>query len=139
MKRPHILDDRTGAAAVEFAIVTPFLLLFMLTTIAYGIYLATSHAVQQVAADAARTAVAGYNDQERERLARDYVEKSTMDYPMIDRKNITVSVSRDLNNANQFTVVVEYDSENIPVWGLYTYMLPGKTIRKFSTIRIGGT
>ncbi len=139
MKRPQVLDDRNGAAAVEFAIIAPFLLLFMLTTIAYGIYLATSHAIQQVAADAARTAVAGYNDQEREQLARDYVKKSTMDYPLIDRKNIAVSVKRDVSNANQFTVVVEYNSKNIPVWGLYTYILPGKIIRKFSTIRIGGT
>lgn len=139
MKKHRGLKDDSGAAAVEFALVAPIFLLFLLTLVAYGIYLGTSHALQQVAADAARTAVAGYNAQEREQLAREYITKSTLDYPMIDRREITVNVSTDDNNANQFTVEVRYNAESLPIWGLYTYLLPGKTITKFSTIRIGGS
>lgn len=138
MKRHRILKDKTGTAAVEFALVSPFLILFFLSIIAYGIYLATSHAVQQVAADAARSAVAGYTQQERERLARDYIARTTMDYAFLDRNAITVKVAGDSANAHQFTVIVEYDAEKLPIWGLYTYMLPQKTITKFSTIRMGG-
>lgn len=134
----HITKNRDGSSAVEFALISPILILFFLSMIAYGIYLATSHAVQQVAADAARSAVAGYNQQEREQLARDYVSRSTLDYAFLDRDAITVNVASDSTNANQFTVTVQYNAEKLPIWGLYTYLLPQKTISKFSTIRLGG-
>ncbi len=106
--------------------------------IAYGIYLMAAYAVQQVAADAARTAIAGLNTTERETLAKDYVNKSALDYVFLDKRRVNVSVGTDPTNNNQFTVTVEYDATDLPIWSLYTYALPEKTIRRFSTIRIGG-
>lgn len=138
MKQFSIRNENSGAAAVEFALIAPFFLILLLTMIAYGIYLATSHALQQVAADAARTAIAGLDERERQQLAREYVLNSTLDYPLMDPREVQINVVSDPKNAEQFTVVLTYNAEALPIWGLYTYMLPGKTITKFSTIRLGG-
>ena len=130
--------NKSGSSAVEFAIVAPIFFLVLLTMIAYGIYLSAAHAVQQVAADAARTAVAGLSTIERQSLAKAFVDSSALDYAFLDKKHFNVSVGSDPANINQFTVTVEYDASDLPIWNLYTYALPQKTIRRFSTIRIGG-
>lgn len=48
-----------GTAVIEFAILTPVYLLLLTGMLAYGIYFGAAHALQQLAADAARTAIAG--------------------------------------------------------------------------------
>lgn len=127
-----------GAAAVEFAIVAPLFLLIVLTLIAYGIYLSAAHSLQQLTADAARTAVAGLSDQERSQLVNNYIAISTLNDPLIDRKKLSVTVATDPKNVNQFTVTTEYDASALPIWNLYTFPLPSTTIRRFATIRMGG-
>ncbi|MGZ2404440.1 Flp pilus assembly protein TadG [Rhizobium ruizarguesonis] len=72
--------------------------------IAYGIYLSASHAVQQLTADAARTAVAGMTSQERSQLVNDFISQSTIDHPLLDKTKLHVTVTTDPGNANQFTV-----------------------------------
>jgi Flp pilus assembly protein TadG len=134
----RFLRDRSGSNAVEFAIVAPIFFLVLLTMIAYGIYLMAAYSVQQIAADAARTAVAGLNTTERQQLARDDVAKSDLGYAFLDKRHFTVDVATDPANANQFTVKVEYDARDLPIWSLYSYTLPEPVIRRFSTIRIGG-
>lgn len=133
-----ILRNRSGASAVEFAIIAPMFLLILLSLIAWGIYLSAAHSVQQVAADAARTAVAGLNAAERERLVKDYVDRTALDYAFLSKKGFSVSTGTDPANPNQFTVTLLYDASDLPIWSLYSFALPGKTIRRFSTIRIGG-
>lgn len=130
--------DRSGSNAVEFAIVAPIFFLVLLTMIAYGIYLMAAYSVQQIAADAARTAVAGLNSTERQQLARDFITKSDLGYAFMDKNRFTVDVATDPANANQFTVKVEYDASDLPIWSLYSYTMPEPVIRRFSTIRIGG-
>ncbi|MFK3779193.1 TadE/TadG family type IV pilus assembly protein [Agrobacterium sp. NPDC089420] len=134
----RLFRDRSGSSAVEFAIVAPIFFLVLLTMIAYGIYLMAAYSVQQVAADAARTAVAGLNTTERQQLARDFIARSNLGYAFMDKKRFTVDVATDPANANQFTVKVEYDARDLPIWSLYSYTLPEPVIRRFSTIRIGG-
>ena len=134
----NIFRNRSGSAAVEFAIVAPVFILVILTMIAYGIYLTAAYAVQQVAADAARTAIAGMSTPERQALAKDFIDKSALNYVFLDKNHLNVSVDSDPFNVTQFTVTVEYDATELPIWSLYTYALPDKTIRRFSTIRIGG-
>ncbi|MBB3966600.1 MULTISPECIES: TadE/TadG family type IV pilus assembly protein [Rhizobium] len=134
----RLLANRQGAAAIEFAIVAPVFLLVLLTLIAYGIYLSAAHALQQLTADAARTAVAGLSEQERAQLVNNYIALSTLNDPLIDRKKLQVTVATDPTNANQFTVTTEYDASALPIWNLYTFPLPDTKIRRFATIRMGG-
>ncbi|QFY60175.1 pilus assembly protein [Rhizobium grahamii] len=134
----RLLSSTRGAAAIEFAIVAPLFLLVVLTLIAYGIYLSAAHALQQLTADAARTAVAGISEQERVTLVNNYIAVSTLNDPLIDRKKLQVTVATDPQNSNQFTVTTEYDARALPIWNLYTFPLPSTTIRRFATIRMGG-
>lgn len=130
--------DRSGSSAVEFAIIAPVFLMVLFSLIGYGIYLSAASAVQQIAANAARTAIAGLTATERQSLARDYISKSTTNFAFLNPSRFTVTVKDDAANPNQFTVNVEYDAKDLPIWNLYSYALPDTNIKRFSTIRIGG-
>ncbi|RVP23456.1 TadE/TadG family type IV pilus assembly protein [Sinorhizobium meliloti] len=134
----RLLASRKGAAAIEFAIIAPLFFMYVLTLIAYGIYLSAAHSIQQVAADAARTAIAGLSLEERERLATDYIRRTTMNQTFIDSSRMNVTVRDDANNTNQFTVTISYDASDLPIWKLFTFALPGEQIERYATIRVGG-
>jgi Flp pilus assembly protein TadG len=136
IKRFHTCKQ--GTAAVEFAIVSPIFILAILTLIAYGIYLSAAHSVQQIAANAARTAVAGVTEAEREQLVNTYITTSMLSDAILTRSKFTVTVSPDPANVNQFTVSLAYDAQDLPIWNLYSFAMPGKTITRTATIRIGG-
>ncbi|MBP1850973.1 TadE/TadG family type IV pilus assembly protein [Rhizobium halophytocola] len=136
--RLRALSDTRGAAAIEFAILAPVFLLIVFTMIGYGIYLAASHSVQQLTADAARTALAGLTESERTRLADDYIRGTADDYAFLDKNRFHVSVSDDRNSPNQFTVAISYDASALPIWNLYTFVMPNQRIDRHATIRIGG-
>ena len=130
--------DRAGTSALEFAIIAPLFFLALFTLIAYGVYLSVTHSVQQIAADAARTAVAGLNPGERVTLVNRYLDASRFDYSFLNRRNMKVLVSDDPNNPDQFTVTISYDSSDLPIWKLFTFALPQEKIERYSTVRVGG-
>lgn len=138
MRIRRFITSNSGAAAVEFAIVSPLFFLALLSMIAYGIYLSAAHSVQQLAADAARTAVAGMSDSERKTLVADFVTRSTMDSVLLDKSKLTLTAQADPGNPNQFTVAVVYDASNLPIFNLFTYAMPSSQIRRFATVRVGG-
>lgn len=129
--------ERDGAAAVEFAIIAPIFILTLLTMLAYGIYLSTAHAVQQMAADAARQAVAGLDAAERSEIVHDYLHLSLPDYVFIRPEKLDITVADDAAAA-QFTVRLTYDARDLPIWGLFTFPLPSTDIERSSTVRFGG-
>ncbi|MGV1757315.1 MULTISPECIES: TadE/TadG family type IV pilus assembly protein [Rhizobium] len=129
---------KEGTAAVEFALIAPLFLLMLLTLIAFAIYLTAAHSLQQLTADAARTAVAGISATERTQLVQDFVTRSTINDAFLTKDKLTVTVATDPANANQFTVSASYDASALPIWNLYTFVMPDQTIRRYSTIRIGG-
>lgn len=130
--------ERDGAAALEFALIAPLFFLTIFTMIGYGIYLSASHAIQQIAADAARTAVAGLSETERKSLANGFIQSSNLNYAFINRNRLTVDVEDDVGNINQFTVTISYDSSELPIWNLFSFALPDEEIKRYATIRLGG-
>ena len=134
----RLSKDRAGTSALEFAIIAPLFFLVLFTLIAYGIYLSVTHSVQQIAADAARTAVAGLNPAERVTLVNRYLDASRFDYSFLNRRKMKVLVSDDPNNPDQFTVTISYDSSDLPIWKLFTFALPQEKIERYSTVRVGG-
>lgn len=134
----RLTKERSGTSALEFAIVAPLFFLALFTLIAYGVYLSVTHSVQQIAADAARTAVAGLDAEERVRLVNRYLDASGFDYSFIDRRKMQVTVAEDPGNPDQFTVRIAYDSGDLPIWNLFTFALPQERIERYATIRIGG-
>ncbi len=134
----RLSKDRAGTSALEFAIIAPLFFLTLFTLIAYGIYLSVTHSVQQIAADAARTAVAGLNPAERVTLVNRYLDASRLDYSFINRAKMHVEVSDDPGNSDQFTVTITYDSSDLPIWKLFTFALPQEKIERYATVRVGG-
>lgn len=128
-----------GASAVEFALVMPVFLLLVLGALAYGIYFGAAHSVQQLAADAARVAVAGLDRCERGALVEAFIDHNAGAYVLIDRERLSVSAGPSPSDPDQFLVELAYDASALPVWNIYPPIpMPGRTIRYASTIRNGG-
>lgn len=128
-----------AATAVEFAILSPIFLILLLGMIAYGIYFGASHSVQQLAADAARIAMSGLSASERNALATDFIARNGAGYAFINPARLTVEARDSMADGSQFVVSVSYDASSLPIWGLFQGIhMPGKTIRRQSTIRLGG-
>jgi Flp pilus assembly protein TadG len=129
-----------GTAAIEFAILSPLYLLLILGMTSYGIYFGASHSVQQISADAARAAIAGLDETERKALATEFIQRNARGYLFIAPARIRADVADSLDDANQFVVEVTYDASELPIWGLLERLsMPPQTIRRRSTIRIGGS
>lgn len=128
-----------GASAVEFALVMPVFLFLVLGAMAYGLYFGAAHSVQQLAADAARVAVAGLDRCERGELVEAFIEHNASAYVLLDRARLSVNAGPSPWDPDQFLVELSYDASALPVWNLYPPLpMPGRTIRYASTIRNGG-
>lgn len=128
-----------GTSAIEFAMLAPLFILLLLGMVAYGIYFGASHSVQQIAADAARTALSGLNQQERQSLVDSFVHNNAGGYPFVDLAALTVSAKDSNADATQFVVSVRYDARSLPIWNLFADLpMPDMVIARYSTIRIGG-
>lgn len=133
------LRSRKATSAVEFALVSPLLILLMMGMAGYGIYFGASHSVQQIAADAARSAVAGLTETERKAIAARYIATNASGYPFIDPARLVAETHDSTADGNQFVVTVTYDASALPIWHLMKSLsMPATTIRRQSTIRVGG-
>jgi Flp pilus assembly protein TadG len=132
------LNNKSGASAVEFAIVASLFLTLALGVLAYGLYLGAAHSVSQLAADAARASIAGINDDERAKIAEGHATLHAEDFMFLDKQKITVAAA-PLADINQFQVVVRFDAGDLPIWFMSGLLpLPPKTIERSATIRRGG-
>lgn len=140
MARPVTFHaDRRATSALEFAILAPLFLFFLLGMIAYGILLGAGHSIQQIAADAARIAVAGVDAGERDALVTAFIDRHAEGYAFVDRSRLAVNIDESAAAEGRIVVAVRYDASHLPVWSLLSSLpLPGKTIERRSTIRIGG-
>lgn len=135
----RLARDQTGASAIEFAIVAPVLMLFLLGMVAFGLYIGAAHSVAQLAADAARASIAGLTDAERIAIARQQALGTAANYPLISPAQVTVEAAPDAADTTQFVVVVRYDASNLPIWAFSGILpLPDKTIVRTATIKRGG-
>ncbi len=133
------LRSRRATSAVEFALVSPLLILLMMGMAGYGVYFGASHSVQQIAADAARSAVAGLTEAERKAIAARYIATNAGGYPFINPTRLRADTHDSAADGNQFVVTVTYDASELPIWHLMKSLsMPVTTIRRQSTIRVGG-
>lgn len=133
------IGDESGTSAIEFALLSPVFILLLLGMVAYGIYFGASNSLQQIAADAARTAIAGLNQTERQALVASFVKNNASGYPFVDSGKLTYQATDSTADGNQFVVSIQYDASNLPIWNLLPSLaMPQTTISRRSTIRIGG-
>lgn len=131
--------DSSGTSAVEFAILMPVFLLLLTGMLAYGIYFSAAHSLQQLAADAARTAIAGLDEAERNELVGDFLAANADSYALIDPARLTATIGDKPGDPEHYRVVLTYDASDLPIWNLYPPLpLPSQQIAFSSTIRRGG-
>jgi Flp pilus assembly protein TadG len=130
---------RDGAIAVEFAILAPVFLLMVFGIVMYGSYLAVVHGVQQLAAEAARSSVAGLSESERRALANAYVTGNVAAYPLILPAHLTVTAATSTSDANVFVVTVNYDASSMFIYALPSFVPrpPGAIVRSAAIPRGG--
>jgi Flp pilus assembly protein TadG len=134
------VQSERAAAALEFAILAPVFILFATGTLAYGVYFGAAHSVQQLAADAARTSIAGLTDTERASLVEAFLDENISGYAPLDRQALSYEVGPAGGDADEYRVTLSYDASNLPIWDLYPPLpLPSRTITYSSMIRLGGT
>nr|WP_316629887.1 TadE/TadG family type IV pilus assembly protein [uncultured Brevundimonas sp.] len=125
---------REGAAAVEFALVGPILILLLIGIVVYGGWFLTAQTVQAVASEGARAAIGGLDAVEREALVRSEVTGAVRGVALNpDRTTILVT-----EEAGRLRVVVAYDSSDTPLM-LMGGMLPRPpaVIRRVAVIQVG--
>jgi Flp pilus assembly protein TadG len=138
----HFKKFRTandGAIAVEFAIIAPVFLMIVFGIIMYGSYLAVIHGVQQLAAEAARSSIAGLSESERSSLANAYVTGNVNSYPLIDPAKLTVNAATSGSDANVFIVSVNYDASGMFIYSLPSFVpMPPTRVVRSAAIPRGG-
>lgn len=105
----RLLRCRSGAAAVEFALVAPVFLLILFGILVYGQYLSLVHSMEQLAAQSARRSLAGLDTAERTALALDYLNANARYYPLVDASRLSANAAPAPGNADIFVVTLDYD------------------------------
>lgn len=134
----RLLLCRRGASAVEFAMLLPVFLSLVFGIVIFGSYLAVVHGLQQLAAEAARSSIAGMNASERNSLAASYVTTNVGTYPLISANNISVSAAPSASDPNVFVVTVTYNASSMFIYSLPFVPAPSPTIVRSAAIPFGG-
>lgn len=131
--------DKRGTAAVEFAFVGPLFMLLMLGIVCFGSLLGIYFSVQELTSEAARAAVSGLTDAERQSIVRNFIAGNIGSYPLLDPARF-VAESRTTDSATRsYTVTVTYDASTSYVYSFAGLVpLPDPVIRRNAVIHQGG-
>lgn len=130
----RLVRDARGLAVLEFALVAPMLLTILFGIMGYGGFFWRAHAVQQVANDSARAALAGLTTAERQTLAQAAFSADVAAMGL-DAARATANVSEA---SNIVTVSVSYDASRDGFLNISLVPLPSKSIRRLAAVRLGG-
>ena len=133
-----IASCRRGSSAVEFAMLLPVFLTIVFGIVVFGSYLAVIHGVQQLAAEAARSSIAGISEAERKSIASSFVTNNATTYPLIDATKLTTTAATSPANAKVFVVTVIYDASGMFIYTLPFVPKPSTLISRSAAIPYGG-
>jgi Flp pilus assembly protein TadG len=135
----RFLRDGRGSSAVEFALISPVLILIFAGIIGYGYVFSVYHGVQQIASEAARAAVAGLDRAERSRIARDFVSAHGSSYAFIDPARLSVDTREGSGSPDTFEVRIAYDMSGSVIEQIgHLVALPQPQISRSAVIQRGG-
>lgn len=100
-------DD--GAAALEFALVAPFLFALIFGIIVFGYAFALQNSLQELAADAARATVGGLSTAERQTLLTSYMGQAGSQYLLLDPSRLSYLSSFTDGTGASISLRVNYD------------------------------
>jgi Flp pilus assembly protein TadG len=114
-------------------------LIIVFGIVTFGSYLAVVHGVQQLAAEAARSSVAGLSDSERSNLAASYFSANVASYPLIEKNHLTINAAATAASSKVFVVSVGYDASHMFIYSLPAFVpLPSPNIVRSAAIPFGG-
>lgn len=126
----------SGAVAVEFAILGPIFMVLVIGIMVWGQYFWVSHAVQQLANDSARAALAGLDSTERASLARTTLANEVTAYANLIPSAATMAID---DATDHLTISVSYDASNTTYWAFAGLVpTPPRTVLRQATVRLGG-
>ena len=134
----RLFSSNHAATAVEFAMLLPVFLTMVFGIVVFGTYLTVVHGVQQLAAEAARSSVAGLSESERSSLAAHYVSTNVSSYPLVVANHLSVNAATSSSDANVFVVTVNYDASGMLIYSLPFVPTPPTTISRSAAIPYGG-
>ena len=134
---PHFLSSRCdGNAAIEFALIAPVLICFLVGIVCYGGYFWLAHNIQELANDSARAAIGGLTSAERQKLAQQCLNDEIGSYDVLKSESVSV---RYVEQASSFTVSIVYDASNSAFFKLAAFLpMPSSNIARSATVRLGG-
>lgn len=134
MRFRPVQTSRSGSAAIEFAVVGPIFILMLVAMVVYGGWFWLAQSVQTTASEAARAAVAGLDEAERDSLAQAIGARSHS--VGLDPQRLRLAVRTD---QGVLTVDAAYDASGHPVMMLKGLVpSPPETIQRSAVIRAGG-
>jgi len=116
----------------------PVFLSIIFGIVVFGSYFAVVHGVQQLAAEAARSSVAGLTETERGSIASTYVASNAATYPLINASKLSVNAATSSSNANVFVVTVNYDASSMFIYSLPFVPMPPSQVARSAAIPYGG-
>lgn len=127
---------RQGAAAIEFALTGPLLIVMLMAMLLYGGWFWLAQGVQSLATEAARAAVAGLDPAEREALARTFVADTAEPVYGFAPGDLRVVVEAEVE---LIRVRVAYDATGHPIMTLAALIpSPPGRIERSAVVRMGG-
>ncbi len=130
------VHNEDGSAAIEFAVLGPLLTMMLLGIIAYGGCFWISHSIQQLANDAARSAVGGLSTAERQSLAQATLASEAPTYSNLTANLVSLSESEA---GQTVTVSIAYDASTSVFWAMRGLVpMPPSTIVRSASIQLGG-
>lgn len=130
--------DASGAAAVEFALLVPFVLLAMFGIMGFGWFLGIAHSLQEAASQSARASVAGLDPGERTTVAIATAKRRSTDNPLIRPDALTVEAGPDPANPDIFMVTVRYDLTTSVLIVVPHFVPLPSSLTRTASIRRGG-
>lgn len=143
MKHPRsgagFWQRQSGATAVEFALIMPIFLLLLFGIVAYGLIIGIGHSLQQAAQEAARAAVAGLNDTERDSLARRRIQTLIGGAQLISPEGLTIKTGSSSEDPALWTVTLSYNIGATPLGNLgRAFLVTPDTLKRTASYRNGG-
>ncbi len=133
----HCADK--GTAALEFAIVSPLLILMFLAMMLFGFYLTLLHEVQELASSGARASVGGVTQAERSQLANQFIYSFIGNSGLLVASDLTVTTVTIGSPPTSYQVSVSYNLKDTPIPALGRLVnIPNNTIERTATVQFGG-
>ncbi|ARR53168.1 pilus assembly protein TadE [Rhizorhabdus wittichii DC-6] len=125
-----------GAAAIEFALIAPALIMLMFAILVYSTYFATYIGVRQAAAEGARAALAGLSTSERTTLATARAQQVLDQYGLMLSAGSQPDIRAGVGASGSFEVKISYDISGSPIMR-YGALLPLPNTTITSSVIVG--